>query len=71
MQIAATENLELPHMDVKTAILNGDCNEEIFMDQPGGFVDYDFPEHLCKLFKAMYGLEQAPGQWFAKTTAFL
>ncbi|GJT05762.1 retrovirus-related pol polyprotein from transposon TNT 1-94 [Tanacetum coccineum] len=46
-------------MDVKTVFLNGPLKEEVFISQPNGFVDLDFPSHVYHLKKAMYGLKQA------------
>ncbi|XP_050945171.1 uncharacterized protein LOC127150710 [Cucumis melo] len=45
-------------MGVKSAFLNGYLNEEVFVAQPKGFVDYEFPQHVYKLNKALYGLKQ-------------
>ena len=50
-------------MDVKTAYLNGDLEEEIFMKQPEGFVDKDQPDLVCKLKKSLYGLKQSARCW--------
>nr|GEW66275.1 Gag-Pol polyprotein [Tanacetum cinerariifolium]GEY97733.1 Gag-Pol polyprotein [Tanacetum cinerariifolium] len=47
-------------MDVKTAFLNGDSKEEVYVSQPEGFVDPDHPTHVYRLKKALYGLKQAP-----------
>ncbi|GKA37648.1 retrovirus-related pol polyprotein from transposon TNT 1-94 [Tanacetum coccineum] len=47
-------------MDVKMAFLNGPLKEEVFVSQPDGFVDPDFPNHVYRLKKALYGLKQAP-----------
>ena len=47
-------------MDVKTTFLNGDLDEEIYMDQPEGFVEPDQESKVCKLTKSLYGLKQAP-----------
>lgn len=69
--IVAIENLELHQMDVKTAFLNGDLKEEIFMEQPEGFLDSKNPEYICMLKKALYGLKQAPRQWFQKIDSYL
>ena len=53
-------------MDVKTAFLNGDLEEEIYMEQPEGFVIHGQEEKVCKLDKSLYGLKQAPKQWHEK-----
>ena len=47
-------------MDVKTTFLNGDLDEEIYMDQPEGFVKPEQESKVCKLTKSLYGLKQAP-----------
>ncbi|GJX30229.1 copia protein [Tanacetum coccineum] len=47
-------------MDVKTAFLNGELKEVVYVSQPKGFVDQDNPSHVYKLKKALYGLKQAP-----------
>ncbi|CAM8988603.1 unnamed protein product [Rhodiola kirilowii] len=53
-------------MDVKTAFLNGDLEEEIYMKQPEGFVVMGQEHKVCKLVKSLYGLKQAPMQWHQK-----
>jgi hypothetical protein len=63
---AALNNLEIHQMDVKTAFLNGDLDEEIYMEQPEGFRVPGQEEKVCKLVKSLYGLKQAPKQWHEK-----
>ncbi|GJW14656.1 retrovirus-related pol polyprotein from transposon TNT 1-94 [Tanacetum coccineum] len=56
---AARKNFPIFRMDVKTAFLNGPLKEEVFVRQPDGFVDPEFPNHVYRLKKALYGLKQA------------
>ncbi|GKA68597.1 retrovirus-related pol polyprotein from transposon TNT 1-94 [Tanacetum coccineum] len=56
---AAHKNMLIYQMDVKTAFLNGELKEEVYVSQPEGFVDQDNPSHVYKLKKALYGLKQA------------
>ena len=53
-------------MDVKTAFLNGFLDEEVYMDQPEGFVLPRNERKVCKLVKSFYGLKQKPKQWHEK-----
>lgn len=64
--IAAVYNLEIQQMDVKTTFLNGELVEEIYMDQPEGFISKCQETKLCKLIKSLYGFKQAPKQWHKK-----
>ncbi|GJY31668.1 retrotransposon protein, putative, ty1-copia subclass [Tanacetum coccineum] len=54
---------EIWQMDVKTAFLNGFLEEEIYMEQPEGFIDPNYPSKVCKLQRSMYGLKQASRSW--------
>ncbi|RVX20813.1 Retrovirus-related Pol polyprotein from transposon TNT 1-94 [Vitis vinifera] len=66
LAITALRNLEIYQMDVKTAFLNGDLDEEIYMEQPEGFSAPGQEKKVCKLVKSLYGLKQAPKQWHEK-----
>nr|GEX35226.1 retrovirus-related Pol polyprotein from transposon TNT 1-94 [Tanacetum cinerariifolium] len=60
---AAHKNMVVYQMDVKTAFLNGNLRDEVYISQPDGFVDQDNPNHVYKLKKALYRLKQAPRAW--------
>nr|GEW64297.1 copia protein [Tanacetum cinerariifolium] len=59
----AHKNMVVYQMDVKTAFLNGNLREEVYVSKPDGFVDQDNPNYVYKLKKALYGLKQAPRMW--------
>nr|GEW91994.1 putative retrotransposon protein [Tanacetum cinerariifolium] len=61
--IAAYYEYEIWQMDVKTVFLNGYLNEEVYMEQPEGFVNKKYPNQVCKLKRSIYGLKQASRQW--------
>lgn len=69
--LAATMNLELEQLDVKTAFLHGDLDEEIYMEQPEGFKVRGKEDMVCRLKKSLYGLKQAPRQWYKKFDSFM
>ncbi|GJV14125.1 retrovirus-related pol polyprotein from transposon TNT 1-94 [Tanacetum coccineum] len=58
-------------MDIKSAFLNGFINEEVYVAQPLGFVDFEKPNHVFKLKKDLYALKQAPKAWYDRLNAFL
>ena len=58
-------------MDVKSAFLNGELEEEVYVQQPSGFEDLDFSNFVYRLFKAPYGLKQAPKAWYDTLSQFL
>jgi hypothetical protein len=66
LAIVAYMDLELYQMDVKTAFLNGELDEEIYMDQPAGFVADGQERKVCKLKRSIYGLKQSSRQWYLR-----
>jgi hypothetical protein len=65
------KNFKVYQMDVKSAFLNGDLEEEVYMEKPEGFSLIDNPNYICKLKKALYGLKQAPRAWYYRLDKFL
>nr|GFB99837.1 zinc finger, CCHC-type [Tanacetum cinerariifolium] len=64
--MASIHNLIIHHMDVKTTFLNEELEEEIYMNQPQGFIMPGNENKVCKLIKSLYGLKQTPKQWHQK-----
>jgi hypothetical protein len=68
---AAHHYFRLFQMDVKSAFLNGPIKEEVYVEQPPGFEDDKYPDHVFKVSKALYGLKQAPRAWYESLRDFL
>ena len=66
LALVAHFDLELHQMDVKTAFLKGNLEEEVYMKQPEGFFIEGKEKMVCKLKKSIYGLKQASRQWYIK-----
>ncbi|GJR30108.1 retrovirus-related pol polyprotein from transposon TNT 1-94 [Tanacetum coccineum] len=67
---ACALDFKLFQMDVKSAFLNGLINEEVYVAQPPGFINFEKPNHVYKLKKASYGLKQAPKAWYDRLQTF-
>ncbi|GJX56048.1 retrovirus-related pol polyprotein from transposon TNT 1-94 [Tanacetum coccineum] len=68
---ACALDFKLFQMDVKSAFLNGFINEEVYVAQPLGFIDFAKPNHVYRLKKALYGLKQPPKAWYDRLKDFL
>src|SRR5438876_6355861 len=68
--LAAYEDWEVHHMDVKTAFLNPMLKEEVYMVQPKGF-EHAHENYACLLRKALYGLKQALREWYTEINGYL
>ena len=64
LALACQLKFKIYQMDVKTAFLSGFLKEDIYVEQPKGFTDPHFPDHVLYLKKAFYGLKQAPKAWY-------
>ena len=71
LALVAQLDLELVQLDVKTAFLHGDLEEEIYMTQPEGFKVAGKEKMVCKLDKSLYGLKQSPRQWYKRFDKFM
>lgn len=66
LALAAKNSWDVHHLDVKTAFLNGEISEEVYVTQPEGFVRKGQEKKVYRLLKALYGLRQAPRAWYSK-----
>jgi hypothetical protein len=69
LAIAKSNGWEVHHMDVKNEFLHGDLSEDIYMEQPQGFMQDS--SLVCRLKKSLYGLKQAQRAWYAKMDSYL
>ena len=66
ISLAATHNWDLHQLDIKNVFLHGDLQEEVYMEQPPGFVAQGEIRKVCRLWKSLYGLKQSPHASFRK-----
>jgi hypothetical protein len=71
ISLAVTYKWPIKQLDVQNAFLHGDLDETVFMLQPQGYIHPQYPHHVCKLHKSLYGLRQAPRSWFSKLSTKL
>jgi hypothetical protein len=65
------KNFKVYHMDVNSTFLNGDLEEEMYMEKPKGFSLTDNPNYVCKLKKVLYGLKQTLRAWYYRLDKFI
>jgi hypothetical protein len=66
LSLAISSGWPIRQIDVQNAFLHGWLSEDVYMTQPPGFIHPQFPQHICKLQKAIYGLKQAHRAWFSR-----
>ena len=71
LAFVAMEDIKLYQLDVKTAFLHGELEEEIYMKQLEGFEVKGKENYVCRLKKSLYGLKQSPRQWYKKFDSFM
>jgi hypothetical protein len=68
---ACSKNIKVYQMDVKSVFLNGELEEEVYIEQPEGFQLSENVDYVCKLKKALYGIKQAPRSWYSRLDKYL
>ena len=71
LEFSCHKNFKVYQMDVKSAFLNVKIEEEVYIEQPEGFLLSENRVYVCKLKKALYGLKQAPRVWFSRLDNYL
>lgn len=71
LNLATSNGWSIHQLDVKNTFLHGNLSKAIFCQQPFGFVDSSFPNHVCRFNKSLYGLKQAPRTWFRRFADFV
>eukprot|EP00253_Pinus_taeda_P010132 PITA_10132 len=71
LALSSFHNFKVFQMDVKSSFLNGDLEEEVYIEQPNGFILGNDPNLVCRLKKALYGLKQAPRAWYYRLDKYL
>jgi hypothetical protein len=66
-----SKHIKVYQMDVKSTFLNGELEEEVYMEQPDGFQVQEAKNHVYRLKKALYGLKQAPRAWYSRLDKYL
>jgi hypothetical protein len=71
LDYACSKNIKLYQMEVKSAFLNGELQEEVYIEQPEGFQVSENTDYVCKLKKTLYVLKYAPRSWYPRLDKYL
>jgi len=71
LSLVVSKGWVLRQFDVKNAFLHDHLYEDVYTSQPPGFSHPQFPDHICKLKKMLYGLKQSPQAWFSRLSSQL
>lgn len=71
LSYACSRKIKVYKMDVKSTFINGQLEEEVYIEQPEGFLLSEKENYVCRLKKALYGLKQAPRAWYARLDIYL
>jgi hypothetical protein len=68
---ACSKNIKVYQMDIKSAFLNGELEEKVYIEQPKGFQLLENTDYVCKLKNALYGIKQDPRAWYSRLDKYL
>jgi hypothetical protein len=71
LAFSSYKKFKVYQMDVKSTFLNGNLEEEVYIEQPKGFQLTNKGDYVCKVNKSLYGLKQAPRAWYARLDSYL
>ncbi|KAK1420492.1 hypothetical protein QVD17_22136 [Tagetes erecta] len=71
LSLALSHSWSIHQLDVKNAFLHGNLTETVYMHQPPGFKDQQYPNHVCLLQRSLYGLKQAPRAWYQRFAEYV
>ena len=71
LNLVVARGWSLCQIDINNVFLHGTLYENVYMSQPPGFIDSNYPNYVCKLKKSIYGLNQAPRAWNTKLRSYI